>query len=58
MGKKVILFGIEGSIINSKIICDGLYGEKENTNRYKERIFLYIFKNIKNISIKLNNFQI
>ena len=42
--KKVILFGIEASIINSKIICDGLYGEKENTNQYKEKIILYIFK--------------
>ena len=39
--KKVILFGIEASIINSKIICDCLYGEKENTNQYKERIILY-----------------
>ena len=41
--KKVIVFGIEALIINSKIICDGLY-EKENTNQYKKRIILYIFK--------------
>lgn len=41
--KKVILFGIESSIISSKIICGGLYGEKENTNKYKERIILYIY---------------
>ena len=42
--EKIILFGIEASIINSKIICDGLFDEKENTNQYKERIILYIFK--------------
>lgn len=39
-----MLFDIETSTINSKIICDRLYGEKENTNQYKERIILYIFK--------------
>ena len=44
MVKKIMFFGIEFSIISHKIICDGLNCEKVNTNKYKERIILYIFK--------------
>ena len=40
-------------MINSLIICDGLYGEKENTNQYKKRIVLYIFKRFQEYQNKI-----
>ena len=44
--KKILLFGIDCSIINAKIICDLRYGSVTPTIIFKERIVKYIFQKI------------
>ena len=39
------------------MICDGLYGEKENANRYKEGIVSYIFKRYQENQNKAEEFS-
>ena len=55
--KKAIIFGREASIINTKIICDGLYRKKEYTNQFKEIIILYILKRYQEYQNKIEEFQ-
>ena len=42
--KKIILFGVEAAIINSKIICELRTGKRYTTVDYKEKIVEHIFK--------------
>ena len=42
--KKILLFGIDASIINSKIICELKTGKSYTTVEFKEKIFDQIFK--------------
>ena len=44
--KKILLFGIDCSIINSKIICDLRFGSVTPTISFKEIIVKYIFQKI------------
>ena len=42
--KKILLFGIDASIINSKILCELRTGKSYTTVRFKEKIVEHIFK--------------
>ena len=42
--KKILLFGIDACIINSKIICELRTGKQYTTIQYKEKIVDHIFK--------------
>jgi hypothetical protein len=42
--KKIILFSIESSILNAKVIFDERFGEKSSVKEFKERIIQYIFE--------------
>ena len=42
--KKILCFGIDASIINSKIICELRTGKSYTTVQYKEKIVEHIFK--------------
>ena len=59
--KKVLYFGIEAAIINSKIIRDKKYGKETNIIEFKERITKCIFeqyieiKKIKENEVKEEN---
>ena len=56
MNKKVLLFGLHAVIINSKIICDIIYGKETTTLQFKERIIKYIFEKYKKlVSNDFNN---
>lgn len=44
--KKILLYGIDCSIINVKILCDLRYGSVTPTIIFKERIVKYIFQKI------------
>jgi len=41
--KKIILFGIDASILKTKVICDERFGEKSSVKEFKERVIQYIF---------------
>ena len=45
--KKIILFGVDASIINSKIICELKTGRHYTTVEFKEKIYEQIFKRYK-----------
>ena len=56
MYKKVLLFCLDAAIINSKIICDIIYGKETTTLQFKERIIKYIFEKYKKlVSNDFNN---
>ena len=42
--KKILLFGIDASIINSKILCELRTGKSYTTVKFKEKIVEHIFK--------------
>ena len=43
--KKILLFGIDAAIINSKILCEKKNGKSYTTVKFKEKIIEHIFKN-------------
>jgi hypothetical protein len=50
--KKILLFGVDASIINSKIICELKTGKSYTTNAFKEKIVEHIFKMYKDYKKK------
>jgi hypothetical protein len=55
--KKIILFGIDCSIINSKIICELKTGKSYTTVEFKEKIVEHIFNRYRNHKINLERKQ-
>ena len=53
--KKIILFGVDASLINSKIICELKTGKSYTTNKFKEIIVELIFKMYKEYRKKCTN---